>query len=68
MVTRADHCLDCPAALSRPSMRYIRQHLFWPFAYNLPGIPVAAGVLDPFFGLMLRPISAVATVSCSALS
>ena len=44
--------------LSRAVMRNIRQNLFWAFAYNTVGVPVAAGVLYPFFGLVLSPMIA----------
>ncbi len=54
--------------LSRATMRNIRQNLFWAFAYNLLGIPVAAGVLYPFFGILLSPIIAAAAMSFSSVS
>ena len=46
--------------LSRAVMRNIRQNLFFAFIYNALGIPVAAGVLYPFFGILLSPIIAAA--------
>ncbi|MHB8709587.1 MAG: heavy metal translocating P-type ATPase [Desulfuromonadales bacterium] len=54
--------------LSRATMRNIRQNLFFAFAYNALGIPVAAGVLYPFFGLLLSPIIAGAAMSLSSVS
>ncbi len=54
--------------LSRATMRNIRQNLFFAFAYNLIGIPVAAGVLYPFFGVLLSPMIAVAAMSLSSVS
>jgi Cu+-exporting ATPase len=54
--------------LSRATMRNIRQNLFWAFAYNSVGVPVAAGVLYPFFGLLLSPIIAAAAMSFSSVS
>ena len=54
--------------LSRATMRNIRQNLFFAFAYNSVGIPVAAGVLYPFFGLLLSPIIAGAAMSLSSVS
>jgi len=54
--------------LSRAVMRNIRQNLFLAFVYNLLGVPVAAGVLYPFFGLLLSPIIAAAAMSLSSLS
>jgi Cu+-exporting ATPase len=54
--------------LSRATMRNIRQNLFFAFIYNALGIPVAAGVLYPFFGLLLSPILAGAAMSLSSVS
>jgi Cu+-exporting ATPase len=54
--------------LSRGTMRNIRQNLFWAFAYNTVGIPVAAGVLYPAFGLLLSPILASAAMTFSSVS
>ncbi len=54
--------------LSRATMRNIRQNLFFAFIYNVLGIPVAAGVLYPFFGLLLSPIIAAAAMSLSSVS
>ncbi|OYW46392.1 MAG: copper-translocating P-type ATPase [Sphingomonadales bacterium 12-68-11] len=54
--------------LSRATMRNIRQNLFFAFAYNALGIPVAAGVLFPAFGLLLSPMIAAAAMSLSSVS
>jgi Cu+-exporting ATPase len=54
--------------LSQATMRNIRQNLFFAFLYNLVGVPVAAGVLYPFFGLLLSPILAAAAMSLSSVS
>jgi len=54
--------------LSRATMRNIRQNLFFAFVYNAIGVPVAAGVLYPFFGLLLSPIFAAAAMSFSSVS
>ncbi|MFZ0333089.1 MAG: haloacid dehalogenase, partial [Candidatus Acidiferrales bacterium] len=54
--------------LSRKTMRNIRQNLFFAFAYNSIGIPIAAGVLYPFFGLLLSPIIASAAMTFSSVS
>jgi P-type Cu+ transporter len=54
--------------LSRRTMRVIRQNLFWAFIYNLIGIPIAAGVLYPFFGILLSPVFASAAMAFSSLS
>jgi Cu+-exporting ATPase len=55
-------------ALSRATMRTIRQNLFWAFGYNVLGIPVAAGVLHLFGGPLLNPIFAAAAMSMSSVS
>jgi Cu+-exporting ATPase len=54
--------------LSRATMRNIRQNLFFAFAYNILGVPIAAGVLYPFFGLLLSPIIASAAMTFSSVS
>jgi len=54
--------------LSRATMRNIRQNLFFAFAYNIIGVPIAAGVLYPFFGLLLSPIIASAAMTFSSVS
>jgi Cu+-exporting ATPase len=54
--------------LSRYTMRNIRQNLFFAFLYNTLGVPVAAGVLYPVFGILLSPIIAAAAMSFSSLS
>ena len=57
-----------PRALSRATMRNIRQNLVLAFVYNVLGIPLAAGVLYPAFGLLLSPIVAAAAMSFSSVS
>ncbi|MHB8494621.1 MAG: heavy metal translocating P-type ATPase [Casimicrobiaceae bacterium] len=54
--------------LSRATLRNIRQNLFFAFIYNAVGVPIAAGVLYPFFGLLLSPIIAAAAMSFSSVS
>jgi P-type Cu2+ transporter len=54
--------------LSKATMRTIRQNLFWAFIYNIIAIPVAAGVLYPFFGFLLNPMIAGAAMSMSSIS
>jgi Cu+-exporting ATPase len=55
-------------ALSRGTMRVIRQDLFWAFIYNVIGLPLAAGVLYPVFGLLLSPVIANAAMALSSFS
>jgi Cu+-exporting ATPase len=54
--------------LSRASMRNIRQNLFFAFIYNAAGVPIAAGVLYPAFGIMLSPVIAAAAMALSSVS
>ena len=54
--------------LSRATMRNIRQNLFFAFIYNSIGVPIAAGILYPFFGILLSPILAAAAMSFSSVS
>lgn len=54
--------------LSHATMRNIRQNLFFAFVYNAIGVPIAAGVLYPAFGLLLSPMIAAAAMSLSSVS
>jgi Cu+-exporting ATPase len=54
--------------LSRATLRNIKQNLFFAFVYNAVGVPIAAGVLYPFFGVLLSPIIAAAAMSFSSVS
>jgi len=54
--------------LSQETMRNIRQNLFFAFFYNAIGVPVAAGVLYPAFGLLLNPMIGAAAMSLSSVS
>ena len=54
--------------LSRATMRNIKQNLFFAFVYNAVGVPVAAGVLYPWFGILLSPMIAAAAMSFSSVS
>jgi cation transport ATPase len=54
--------------ISRAVMRNIRQNLFFAFVYNALGVPIAAGALYPFFGVLLSPMIAGAAMSFSSVS
>jgi Cu+-exporting ATPase len=54
--------------LSRNTMRNIRQNLFFAFIYNVAGVPVAAGILYPWFGVLLSPMIASAAMTFSSVS
>jgi Cu+-exporting ATPase len=54
--------------LSQATMRNIRQNLFFAFIYNAVGVPIAAGILYPFFGILMSPILAAAAMSFSSVS
>jgi Cu+-exporting ATPase len=55
-------------ALSKATIAAVRQNLFWAFIYNVIGIPIAAGILYPFFGVLLSPVLASAAMSLSSVS
>jgi Cu+-exporting ATPase len=55
-------------SLSRATMNNIKQNLFFAFVYNTIGVPIAAGILYPFFGILLSPMSAAAAMSFSSVS
>lgn len=54
--------------LAKATMRTVEQNLFWAFFYNIVGIPVAAGALYPFFGILLHPAFAGAAMAFSSVS
>ncbi len=62
------HGVVAAVALSRRTMRTMKQNLFWAFIYNVIGIPIAAGVLYPAFGLLLSPVLASAAMALSSVS
>jgi Cu+-exporting ATPase len=65
-----DNLMAVPMAirLSFRTMRVIKQNLFWAFFYNSLGIPIAAGILYPFFGILLNPVFAAAAMAMSSVS
>ena len=70
MTLMSDDLKTVPAAirLSHETMKVIRQNLFWAFIYNIIGIPIAAGVLYPFGGILLNPEFAAAAMALSSVS
>jgi P-type Cu+ transporter len=60
--------VDQAIVLARKTMRTMKQNLFWAFVYNVVGIPIAAGVLYPAFGILLSPILASAAMAFSSVS
>ena len=62
------HKLSKTIMLSRETVRTIKQNLFWAFFYNVISIPVAAGILFPFFGFLLNPMIAGAAMAFSSVS
>jgi Cu+-exporting ATPase len=54
--------------LSKQTLAKIKQNLFWAFFYNILGIPIAAGLLYPMFGILLEPIFAAVAMSLSSVS
>ena len=61
-------CIAKARSLSQQTMRNIRQNLFFAFIYNFVGVPIAAGVLYPVFGILLSPMIASAAMSLSSVS
>ena len=68
LIRRGIASLPLALALSRATLRTIRQNLFWAFVYNVVGIPLAAGLLVPWTGLSLSPVVASAAMSLSSVS
>ncbi|HRT34459.1 MAG TPA: copper-transporting ATPase, partial [Bacteroidales bacterium] len=60
--------LPAAFAISERTVRLIHQNLFWAFFYNIVGIPIAAGVLYPFYGITLNPMIAAAAMAFSSIS
>ncbi|MGV7221861.1 MAG: heavy metal translocating P-type ATPase [Nitrospinales bacterium] len=68
LMTKDLHAVLSAIELSEQTMRKIKQNLFWAFFYNILGIPIAAGILFPQFGLLLKPIFAAAAMAFSSVS
>jgi len=70
IILMRDNLMDVARAirLSKMTVRVIRQNLFWAFIYNTVGIPIAAGVLYPFFGILLNPMVAALAMAFSSVS
>ncbi len=68
LITRDVRGLVMAMQISRRTLRTIKQNLFWAFTYNTLGIPVAAGVLYPFLGVLLNPAFAAAAKAMSSVS
>jgi Cu+-exporting ATPase len=62
------HAVADAIELSRATVRTMYQNLFWAFAYNVVGIPIAAGALYPLLGLQLSPVMASAAMAASSVS
>ena len=68
LVTSELQAVPLAIELSRQTLAKIRQNLFWAFFYNILGIPIAAGVLYPFYGVLLKPVFAAMAMSLSSVS
>jgi Cu+-exporting ATPase len=68
LMTKDLHAVADAIELSKQTMRKIRQNLFWAFFYNILGIPLAAGVFFPLYGILLEPIFAAAAMAFSSVS
>jgi len=61
-------CVPAAVRLSSRTMTAIKQNLFWAFIYNTIGIPIAAGILYPIWGILLNPVYAAAAMALSSVS
>lgn len=68
LMTKDLNAVASAIELSRQTMRKIKQNLFWAFFYNILGIPIAAGVLYPQYGILLKPLYAAAAMAFSSVS